>query len=275
VIVSINQPAYLPWLGYFHRIAVADLHIVLDHVQFEKNGFVNRNKVRTQQSWCWLTVPLKTKGRFGSLVIHDLETVDDRWRKKHWDTIAGTYARTPFFKRYADAFEAIYRKPAVSFIDLVREMTTLLLDAFGIETELRSSRAFAVAGVKDELVLELCRSARATTYLSGPLGRNYLREPLFAAAGIKIVYQDYRHPTYPQVHGPFEPAMAAIDLLFNHGPASREILLGGNATKNELLEVPRLTSTAGGAIVARGGGQEGRVGDGESAFGVPNLPRDV
>ena len=82
MIVSINQPAYLPWLGYFHRIAVSDLHVVLDHVQFEKNSFTNRNKVRTASGTPWLTVPVRSKGRFGDLAINEVDIADGRWTAK-------------------------------------------------------------------------------------------------------------------------------------------------------------------------------------------------
>ena len=96
MIVSINQPAYLPWLGYFHRIAVSGAHVVLDHVQFEKNSFTNRNKVRTAGGWCWLTVPVRTKGRFGDLAIRSLEIDNSTdWRARHWKTLYQSYKRAP------------------------------------------------------------------------------------------------------------------------------------------------------------------------------------
>lgn len=227
MIVSINQPAYLPWLGYFQRIAVSDLHIVLDHVQFEKNSFTNRNKARTANGWCWLTVPVRTRGRFGNVPINRLE-IDNtaRWRESHWRTIEQNYAQAPFFDAHAAFFEGVYRREWLYLADLCREITGYLLEAFGIRTPLRYSAQMPVSGRKDELVLELCRQVGAKTYLSGALGRNYLREELFRAAGIAVKYQDYHHPTYPQARGgAFQPYMAAIDLLFNCGPESLGILL--------------------------------------------------
>jgi hypothetical protein len=103
--VSIMQPAYLAWLGYFDRIAMSDIHVVLDHVQFEKNSFTNRNKVRSSAGWSWLTVPVETSGRFGSLAIRDLKIASEpRWRKKHLNTIETCYGRSPFFDVYALSF---------------------------------------------------------------------------------------------------------------------------------------------------------------------------
>ena len=100
MIVSINQPAYLPWLGYFDRIVQSDIHIVLDHVQFEKNSNINRNKIRTFNSWSWLTVPIKTKSKYGNLSINNLE-IDNSylWKKKHLRSIQQSYSKTSFFFR--------------------------------------------------------------------------------------------------------------------------------------------------------------------------------
>lgn len=237
MIVSINQPAYLPWLGYFHRIALSDLHIVLDHVQFEKNSFINRNKIRTKEGWCWLTVPLKTKGKFGDLSINRLEIANDsRWSEKHWKAIQLNYARAPYFSEHQPFFEKIYSQHWDSFAMLVHEITRYLLEAFGIKTKLLFSSAMKVEGKKDELILNLCRSAGAKIYLSGPLGRNYLREELFRDAGIKIIYHDYHYPTYPQVYRGFEKPMCALDLLFNCGKRSLEVLMEGNITAADILK---------------------------------------
>jgi hypothetical protein len=226
MIVSINQPAYLPWLGYFHRIAVSDAHIVLDQVQFEKNSFTNRNKVRTREGWCWLTVPVKTASKFGDLCIHEIEIANERqWAAKHWQTLRLNYSKAPFFAQHAAFLEGLYARPWEKLADLTREITAYLLDAFGIKTKLYFSSGMKASGKKDELVLNLCREAGATVYLSGPLGRNYLQEELFREHQIAVRYDDYHHPEYRQVHPGFEPYMAALDLLFNAGPASLEIIL--------------------------------------------------
>jgi hypothetical protein len=225
MIVSINQPAYLPWLGYFNRIAISDLHIVLDHVQYEKNSFTNRNKARTGDGWCWLTVPLKTKGRFGELGINEVEIANENnWAQKHWATLQYNYARSPHFERYAGFFKEIYSRQWGCLIDLLRETGDFLREVFEIRTPVLYSSQMGVDGKKDELVLNLCRAVGADMYLSGPLGINYLREERFQDAGIEVIYHDYTHPTYRQTYPGFEPYMAAIDLLFNYGPASHTIL---------------------------------------------------
>lgn len=226
MIVSINQPAYLPWIGYFHRIAQADVHIVLDHVQFEKNSFTNRNKVRTAQGWTWLTVPVATKGHFGDLPINKLQIArDERWRSKHWQTIRFNYSRSPHFGEYSAFFEETYSSEWGRLDDLMEHINTYVLrHALRIPTRIVRSSELSVTGTKSELVLNLCRAVGADTYLSGPLGRDYLDELHFRDAGITIRYHDYVHPVYPQIHGGFEPYMAIIDLLFNCGTRSAAIM---------------------------------------------------
>jgi len=227
MIVSINQPAYLPWLGYFHRIAVSDMHIILDHVQFEKNSFTNRNKIKTSHGWSWLTVPVKTKGQFKNLAINTLEINNQsKWNSKHWQTILQNYRKAPYFAQYAPFFEAAYQQEWSSLADLCWETNRYLLDTLGIQTPLLLSSQMAPSGMKDELVLNLCQKANAKVYLSGILGKNYLRESLFEEVGIQVRYQQYRHPEYTQFRGQtFESYMSVIDLLFNHGSESLEILL--------------------------------------------------
>lgn len=226
--VSINQPAYLPWLGYFHRIAASDLHIVMDHVQFEKNSFTNRNKVRTNEGWCWLTVPLQTKGFYGKLAIERVNIVDDDgWRRKHWDTLRMNYAKAPYFSDHAAFFENIYSQKWQRLSDLLKKTTLYLLQTLNITTSIQFSSEMNPQGSKDELVVELCRMADAKLYISGALGRNYLRRELFEREKIRVVYQDYRHPVYPQIHPGFEPGMSVLDLLFNCGPDSHRIIMEG------------------------------------------------
>ena len=229
MIVSINQPAYLPWLGYFHRIHMSDLHIVLDHVQFEKNSFVNRNKVMTPNGPVWLTVPVRTKGRFGELSLSTVEVDNDtKWPRRHWKTIAQSYAKAPHFAEHTDFLKGIYEREWHRLTDICRETTLYLLDALGISTPIMYSSEMRPQREKDELVLELCRKAGATTYLSGALGTQYLTESLFHEQDMKVVYQDYHHPTYLQLHGdPFEGHLSVLDLLLNCGSDSLDIILSG------------------------------------------------
>lgn len=228
MILSINQPAYLPWLGYFHRIAISDLHVVLDHVQFEKNSFTNRNRVCTAQGSTWLTVPVRTKGRFGNLPISRLEiAADGRWAGKHWATLSQAYARAPHFQEHAEFFRDTFDRRWHLLADLMTHLTSYLLDALRVETRCVRSSELDVRAAKSDLILDVCRTLNATHYLSGPVGRDYLDLNKFEEQGIGVVFHDYRHPTYPQCEPGFQPFMAAVDLLFNCGSDGSDILRQG------------------------------------------------
>jgi len=227
MIVTINQPRYLPWLGYFHRIAVSDLFIYLDSVQYARSDWENRNRIKTGQGPKWLTVPVKAE--HGTMIPEVTIDNDQPWQTKHWKTIFQSYSKAPFFPRYEAALSSIYRDGTWSrLIDLNLESTQTLCGLLGLN-QARFARASEIGarGKGSELILNLCTAVGAKVYLSGSQGRNYLDEDGFRRAGIRVVYQDYVHPQYPQLFGDFVPFMAVPDLLFNCGPRSLEILLAG------------------------------------------------
>lgn len=228
MIVSINQPAYLPWLGYFHRISISDVHVILDHVQFEKNSFTNRNKIRTKDGSIMLTVPLKTKGLFGNIAINTIEIADDSWRMKHWKTIQGAYSKAKYFKQYESALAELYTKPHSKLIDFIIPINEWLMRELQIETKIVRSSELKSEGTKSDLVLNICKSLNATTYLSGPIGRDYLDIDSFSNSGIKVAFHDYFHPEYSQVFEGFQSYMTVLDLLLNHGTESSNYINIGN-----------------------------------------------
>ena len=213
--VSIHQPAYLPWLGYFDRIAASDVFVFLDTVQFEKNSFTNRNRIKTPQGPQWLTVPVLAQGHFDkSLIEIEIDGRQD-WRKKHLRSIEQNYRRAPFFAERFDRLATAYASAQRCLAELCFCQLTFWLHELGIPTRVLRASELAVEGAKSDLVLALCRAVGATTYLSGALGRDYLHEEQFSAAGIALSYQDYDHPTYPQLYGDFLPALSVVDFWMN------------------------------------------------------------
>ncbi|MBX9829361.1 MAG: WbqC family protein [Xanthobacteraceae bacterium] len=216
LVVSIHQPAYLPWLGYLDRIQRSDVFVFLDNVQFQRNSFQNRNKVRTAQGWTWLTVPLLTKGHTGGVLADIAIDPVQHWQRKHLATIAQSYAGAPFHDRVMSWLAPFYGQEWSRLADLCWAMLEAHLKQLGITTRLVRARDMEDHGErKSHLVLDLCRQLGATAYISGPQGRGYIDEASFASAGIELRYDDYRHPVYQQVHGGFESHMAAIDLMMN------------------------------------------------------------
>lgn len=227
MIVSIMQPAYLPWLGYFDRIYKSDLFIVLDNVMLERSSktrFTNRNKIRTSQGWSWLTVPVKTSG-LGQPLINEVEIDNSqKWQSKHFFALIHSYNRTPCFAEHKDWLESFYLKNFSLLTPMLRESTEYLLKCLGIDTPLVYSSELQVDGQKSELILNLCKEVGATEYISGPFGRDYLDLASFQSARIEVSFHDYQHPVYNQIHGKFEPYMSVVDLLFNCGSNSLKIL---------------------------------------------------
>jgi hypothetical protein len=225
MIVSISQPRYLPWLGYFRRIAASDLFIYLDTVQYTPRDWENRNKIKTDRGWIWLTVPVKAEYR---ALIPDIRIDNEQpWQHKHWRTIETYYGSAPHFETYADPLGGLYeRRTWHSLTDLNTSLTGIVCEWFGLSrAKFCKSSDMAVTGQGSELLLNLCKAVGATVYLSGSQGRNYLDETAFGKEGIEVLYDDYKHPTYRQLYGVFEPNMAAIDLIFNCGPDSFDILM--------------------------------------------------
>lgn len=227
MIVSIHQPNFLPWLGYFHKISESDVHVILDNVQFEKNSFINRNRIKISSGWMWLTVPVFTKGRFGETIDNILIDSRNRWREKMWKSIWLNYSRTPFFKDYFDPIGDILKRPWNKLIDLNISLFNYLLEALNIRPRLIYASELKIRKKKSDLVLGICKELGAKVYFSGSQGRDYLIEKRFKKEGIMIIYQDYRHPVYRQLFGDFISHLSVIDLIFNCGPESLFIIRNG------------------------------------------------
>ena len=226
MIISINQPAYIPWLGYFNRIARSDLHIVLDHVQFEKNSFVNRNKILQNKRDIWLTIPIKTKNLFGDLAINKVH-VDNisNWQNKHFSSIKHGYSKSIFWQDLSTSLEDIYMMRSDLMIDYINKYLEFLLDYLEITTPIFYSSNFNYKEKKSELVLEICKHYGAKKYLSGPLGRNYLNIEEFLDNGIQVEFHDYKHPIYPQKTDNFNYNLSILDLILNCGKDSKRIII--------------------------------------------------
>lgn len=234
MILTAHQPVYLPWLGLFHKIALADLFIAFDQVQYQPKDWNNRNRIKTPQGPIWLSVPVLRKG-YLERTISDIEINNaEPWARKHWRSIKLAYAKAPFFQRYADFFEDAYQRHWSTLVELNAYMLAWFLETLDIAVPVRSAGEWNFQGEKSALVLDMCRQVGASEYIFGAQGRDYADLESFAASGVKVHFQDYRHPTYPQLHGEFVSHLSILDLLFNCGDESRDILLSSNLTREQL-----------------------------------------
>lgn len=229
MLVAIHQPHYLPWLRYFEKADRAGVFILLDTVQYSKNGWQNRNRIKTATGAALLTVPVHEAR---AQAIEDVRICGSGWRKKHWRTIAQAYAHAPFFGQYAAELAVYYDRDWERLGDLNRAMFTWFLTALRIDTRVVAASELRVPGEATERLVNLVREAGGTAYYTGAYALDtYLDPAPFAAAGIELVIQEWRAPVYPQCHGPFVPDLAIVDLLFNLGDGALEVLREGGLTQ--------------------------------------------
>ena len=217
MIISIHQPAYLPWLGYFDKIIRSDLFIYLDTVQLEKNSYSYsyRNKIKTPQGSAWLTIPLKMKGHTSNTINDVLIDNSQQWKKKHLKNIFFNYKKSPFFDELYPRIEELYQQDFDLFSDLAYQHLLFWLSELDIDTKIVKSSDLDITSKKSDLILDLCCEFDADKYISGALGKDYLDENNFNEKSIVVEYQDYHHPVYQQLHGDFLSHMGIIDFWMN------------------------------------------------------------
>lgn len=225
MIVSVHQPQYLPWLGYFDKIDRADVFILLDTVQYKKNEWQNRNRIKTAQGAQWLTVPVTY--RFPQLICEVGVNGCERWQHRQRQALVTNYRRAPHWESlegfFGDLFSRGWESVAALNIHVVKRLAAIL----GITTPIHvASGLRPLPEEPDERLIALTKRFGARTYLAGSGGRDYMDLSKYERAGIEVVFQDYRHPRYDQLFGEFESHLSVIDLIYNHGEASLPILRG-------------------------------------------------
>lgn len=194
-------------------------------VQYTTHGVINRNKIRTKTGFGYLTIPIHRAAHKEPILNVPLPE-NNRWQKDHWQTIQTNYAKTPFFKRFKDFFEQIYREEFQYLWQLNERIIRYLLDCLGVKVEIcrASELGLDLSLTRTDLILDCLKKVSGDLYLSGPSGSNYLEEEKFATNQIGLRYFQFKHPVYPQRYPGFEPNLSAIDLLFNTGPEASQIV---------------------------------------------------
>jgi hypothetical protein len=224
--LAAHQPHYLPWLRYFHKIAQADVFVVMDDIQFNRNGWQNRTRIKHAQGWTYLSVPVfqKFKQRISEVRIDNTQ----RWKQKHWKALTQSYGRARYLHGLADRLEPVYARDWALLGELSEELLRLCLDMLNVQTRMVRSSELNVDGNDSIRLVNICRALGADTYLSGAYAiETYLDKGVFEEAGIEIAVQRWCCPVYGQLHpaAGFIPDLSIVDLLFNHGPESLAILL--------------------------------------------------
>jgi hypothetical protein len=225
MITLIHQPEYMPWMGFFDKMSKSDVFVIYDNVQFERNGFQNRNRIRTSDGWKWLTVPVMHKY---PQLIKDVQVSGTKWRDDHIKSIYFSYSNAPYFDEYFGRISDAINHGDSLLADLNIRLIETIADMLGIKPRLvRSSEIQYEGSEKNEKLVSICKALGSDAYLSGRGGQAYCDEKSFANAGLKLLWHEYSHPVYDQKFGRFEPFMSVLDIIFNHGPASKDIILKG------------------------------------------------
>jgi len=231
---AIHQPNYLPWVGYFARIVDADVFVLLDDVQYTKNGYINRVRIKASDGPQWLTVPVQTAG-MATASIREIEVARDaRWREKHLQALRAAYGRAPHFGAAFDELaEAIQQGPA-SLAAFNESLIRVLCRLIGIETTLVRSSSLEVGSTeRTGRLVSIVQAVGADTLVAGPSTMRYMEPAQFDAAGIAVQPARSDFAPYPQGWGAFEPGLSVVDALMNLGPATHEYLATGASPQGD------------------------------------------
>jgi len=229
--IAIHQPEFMPWLGFFHKMALADLYVVFDHVQFKKRYFENRNMIVSPKSeTSYICTPVITKGRYKQAIkVVEIDNNQD-WKNALLNKLKHFYAKAPYFEVYYSELSSLFKsKEHAHLMDFNMDMINFFRKQLGISTPVLFSSNMNVAEHKgSDLILQICRINKATTYLCGASGRDYLKEDDFLSLNIKIEWLNFISPVYSQLCDAFVPNMSILDLLFNNGENSLSIIMNAN-----------------------------------------------
>jgi len=220
MIVSIHQPNYLPWLGYFDKIAKSDVFVILDDVQYprgKKGFFGNRNQIKTNNGKMWLTVPVLGRSEFKN--FNEIGINYNGWNEKHIQNIYNFYKKAPYFDNYFENIKSILIKKYSTLSELSTKLIIYFMKVLEIDTKVVYSSNLKTEKIGGEKILYILGQLSATEYISGtgPGSMRCIDEQDYFDRGIKLNWQNYEHPIYNQLYGEFIPYLSIIDLLFNIG----------------------------------------------------------
>ncbi|OQB20516.1 MAG: WbqC-like protein family protein [Firmicutes bacterium ADurb.Bin182] len=217
MVVSVHQPNYIPWLGYFYKIHKSDLFVILDDVQFIKRGFINRNRIKTPQGISWLTVPVENKGSYGRN-IKEIRIADEGWEEKHLRTVELNYKKADHFRDFFDVFRECIMKGHGYLSELNIDVIKAICKFLNIKTGIVLSSELDIKETSTERIIRICETVGADRYLSGKGGIKYQDEKKFEEHSIELMYSDFNERPHQQLWGDYTAGLSVIDYIFNCGP---------------------------------------------------------
>jgi len=229
MIVSVQQPYFCPYPGFFFKAFVCDVFVLMDDVQFPQGTtWMSRNRFKNDQGCLWMSVPVRRKG-LGLQRINEVEICDGRWRKKHLESLKTAYRNAPYLKDHLGLFEKVFSMEYSRLADMNIEIIRYVMDFLGIDTRLVLSSNLGLYEKGSRLIVDICRALGGRIFLAQRSAWKYLDRDLFELAGIPLVSMTPPEIVYPQLWGDFIGNLSVFDCIFNCGDASREIILKGKS----------------------------------------------
>lgn len=226
--MGLLQPAYLPWLGFFEQLLRDEVFVQYDDVQYTKKDWRSRNRIKTPQGPMWLTVPVVTSGRRFQLVHEAAIDNTKTWQREHVRTLELNYRKAPWFESTFEPIRAVIERPFELLIDLDEALVVETMRLLGVDRPLRRSTELGLTDPdQNGHVIECMKKVGKPILYNGAASREIIDLPRFRAEGLDVIFQNYRHPVYPQLWGEFVPYLSVVDLLMNCGPESLEIIASG------------------------------------------------
>ena len=229
MIVSVHQPQYIPWIGYFDKIDKSDIFVFLDDVQYKKREWQNRNRIKTPDGLQWLTVPVKHNDNdpINRVLIQN----ESSYINDHILGIELNYKKAKYFNEYKNIiFDAVLKKHE-KLSDLNISLIEVIIRILGIEKNVILSSSLNIETMKTDRIIDICKALDADVYLSGEGARDYLQPEKFSANNIRLTYQRFSHPVYAQLFGEFLPFASIIDMIFNMGADTLRLIREANTYK--------------------------------------------
>lgn len=237
MIISAHQPAYNPWLGFLHKILLSDTFVVMDDVQFEKNSFINRNKILQNDNEIMLTIPVKTKD-YKDKTLQEIEVLDDRWQIKHLKSIEQSYRKSKYFDIVFENLKTIYELKSKFLVDYTNSYLELIVNYLQIDTKIVLASDLKIRAKKLDYVIELTQKLGGNIFIFGSQGKDYADVDYIKEQNIIPYFQSYTHPLYKQESKNFHPFMGVLDLLFNEERDNiKDIILNNNIQKDVLRKL--------------------------------------
>ena len=223
--IGIVQSNYFPWIGYFHLINYVDKFIVFDEVQFTKRYWRNRNKIKSKNGSFWLTVPVKTKGKYKQKIS---EVIIDGfgWQEKHKKSIINVYGSSKYFEEIYDLYRPIFEEQKFNYLsDLNYQIIKLTIRYLGLQTKIYKSNQFNIVLGKNHRIINLCKQAKSSIYVSGEVAKTYLNKEEFDKNGIKIEFFKYKNYNLNQNKISYFENLSILDTLFKYGKNVKELII--------------------------------------------------